>query len=66
MKTVLNVEGMSCSHCVAAVETEIGKIVGVQSVKVDLKKKTVTVKHEDTVSEDAMAQAIAAAGFELL
>ena len=66
MKTVLNVEGKSCSHCVAAVETEIGKIVGVQSVKVDLKKKTVTVKHEDTVSEDAMAQAIAAAGFELL
>ncbi len=66
MKTELLVEGMSCSHCVKAVETEIEKISGVKGVKVDLKTRTVTVNHDGSVGADALAQAVEEAGFTLL
>ena len=65
MKTELIVEGMSCSHCVKAVETEIGRISGVKGVRADLKNKTVTVNHDGSVSNEALAQAVEEAGFTL-
>lgn len=39
----LNVEGMSCEHCVHAVKTAAGALAGVSNVDVDLKGKKVTV-----------------------
>ncbi len=32
----LNVQGMSCGHCVKAVEGSVGKLAGVEHVKVNL------------------------------
>lgn len=47
MQTVLlNVEGMSCSHCEKAVKQAVGALAGVKSVAVSLKDKTVTVEHD--------------------
>ncbi|MFA5561227.1 MAG: copper ion binding protein [Eubacteriales bacterium] len=43
---VLQVEGMSCQHCVKAVSQAVGALPGVKQVKVDLAAKTVTVDHE--------------------
>ena len=34
----LNVEGMSCGHCVKAVEGSVGKLDGVVEVKVNLRR----------------------------
>jgi copper chaperone len=48
METVLNVEGMSCSHCVNAVNKAVGALDGVRGVMVDLKAKTVTVEYDDS------------------
>lgn len=45
-KTVLQVEGMSCEHCVRAVKGAVGALAGVSDVAVDLKAKTVTVDHD--------------------
>ncbi len=45
-KAVLNVEGMSCSHCENAVKKSVGALDGVSSVEVDLAAKTVTVEYE--------------------
>lgn len=45
-KAVLNVEGMSCSHCENAVKKSVGALDGVSSVEVDLASKTVTVEYE--------------------
>lgn len=45
-KTVLNVEGMSCEHCVNAVTKAVGALEGVAGVLVDLAAKTVTVEHD--------------------
>ncbi len=43
--TVLNVEGMSCEHCVKAIKKAVGALDGIGKVEVDLKKRTVTVEH---------------------
>ena len=43
-KVTLNVKGMSCGHCVKAVEGSVGALNGVGSVKVDLQAATVEVE----------------------
>lgn len=45
----LNVQGMSCGHCVKAVETSVGALAGVQEVKVDLAEAKVTVAFDEAV-----------------
>jgi copper chaperone CopZ len=62
MKTKLNITGMHCEHCVAAVADALGALVGVKKVKVNLKKGEGIVEHDDTVSLDAMQKAVASAG----
>lgn len=42
----LNVNGMSCEHCVKAVKGAAGALDGVGSVDVDLKGKKVTVEFD--------------------
>ena len=54
------VPGMHCDHCVAAVEQEVGAVVGVASVDVDLAAKLVVVTGEgldDTVLRAAIDEA---------
>ncbi|MHC0038460.1 copper chaperone CopZ [Pseudoneobacillus sp. C159] len=43
-KVTLNVSGMSCGHCVKAVEGSVGELKGVSSVKVHLENGTVDVE----------------------
>jgi copper chaperone len=45
-KSVLRVNGMSCQHCVKAVETAVGALPGVSGVSVDLAAKTATVEYD--------------------
>ncbi|QDP39875.1 copper chaperone CopZ [Radiobacillus deserti] len=42
----LKVEGMSCNHCVSAVEGNVGKMAGVESVKVDLQDGNVDIRYD--------------------
>jgi copper ion binding protein len=39
----LRVPAMTCDHCVAAVEAELGRVPGVEHVAVDLATKAVVV-----------------------
>ena len=39
----LNVQGMSCQHCVHAVKSSVSALAGVDSVDVSLEKNLVTV-----------------------
>ena len=43
---VLKVEGMSCNHCVKAVEGSVGKLSGVTAVKVNLAEGIVNVEYD--------------------
>lgn len=44
----LNVEGMSCHHCKAAVEKRLTALEGVEKVSVDLDAKKVTVGFDES------------------
>ncbi|TWT01913.1 copper chaperone CopZ [Planomicrobium sp. CPCC 101079] len=46
MNETLKVQGMSCGHCVNAVESSVGELQGVSSVKVDLEKGEVAVEYD--------------------
>ena len=61
---VFNVEGMKCKHCVMSVREAVEEIKGVESVSVDLEKKTATVKFADSVSDKDIIDAIAEEGFQ--
>jgi copper chaperone len=66
-KTVLNVEGMSCSHCENAVKRAVGAMNGVSNVLVDLKGKTVTVEYDGAkVNLDSIKHEIVDQGYEVV
>ena len=46
---VLDVEGMSCQHCVNSITKAVGALEGVATVTVDLKGKKVTVGYDPGV-----------------
>jgi copper chaperone len=60
------VSGMTCGHCVSSVTAEVGKIDGVESVAVDLASGRVTVTASGPVGDDAVAAAVAEAGYEVV
>ncbi len=66
MKKVLSIEGMSCNHCVKAVEKALGKVAGVSSVEVDLDAKTATVTLADKVSDEALKEVVTESGYEVM
>jgi copper chaperone len=59
-----SVPGVSCAHCQHAIETEVSRVQGVESVEVDLDAKTVTVSGEP-LDEAAIVGAIDEAGYEV-
>ncbi|MCL6570816.1 MAG: copper chaperone CopZ [Bacillus sp. (in: Bacteria)] len=66
-KVTLNVQGMSCDHCVKAVEGSVGKLAGVSSVKVDLKANTVAVEFNYLeVSLDKIKEMIDDQGYDVV
>lgn len=66
-KTVVNVEGMSCEHCVKAVSGAVGALPGIGGVSVDLKGKTVTVEYDPSQSPlEKIKEAIEDQGFDVV
>jgi len=68
MKNItLNVEGMSCSHCVNAVTKAVTALEGVSGINVDLEGKTVTVDYDaDQVSLEGIKEAIEEEGYDVV
>jgi copper chaperone len=60
--TTYSVPGMTCEHCVAAVDAEVRKVPGVADVAVDVATKEVRVSGEPS-REDVVA-AIDEAGYD--
>jgi copper chaperone CopZ len=60
-----DVVGMTCDHCARAVDKEIRKIAGVDSVNVDLVTGLVTVTSSDDVDSTTIAAAVDEAGYAL-
>jgi len=62
----LKVDGMSCSHCKAAVERALKETSGVREAVVDLGSGVVTVLYDDNkVTRDGLVKAVVDAGYEV-
>ncbi|MGE7763031.1 copper chaperone CopZ [Peribacillus sp. NPDC097895] len=63
---ILNVSGMSCGHCVNAVEGNVGKLSGVESVKVHLDAGKVDVAFDkEKVSLEKIKETIDDQGYDV-
>lgn len=63
---VLQVPEVTCGHCVAAIEGAVGALEGVDSVKVSLERKDVTVNYnEDQLEMARVVSAIEEEGYQV-
>jgi copper chaperone CopZ len=63
MEITYTVSGMSCAHCKAAVEEEVGSVPGVEFVEADFESKLVVVRGEG-LEDEALRAAIDEAGYQ--
>lgn len=64
-RTKLNIEGMTCTHCVHSVEGALEDVAGVRSARVDLEAGTAVVDYDDaTTSPRELTTAVADAGYQ--
>jgi copper chaperone len=66
--TTYSVAGMTCGHCTAAVTEELGKLIGVKDISIDLVAggtSAVHVTSESALDEAAVREAVDEAGYEL-
>ncbi|WP_391119819.1 copper chaperone CopZ [Psychrobacillus sp. L3] len=65
-QVTLNVQGMSCGHCVNAVESNVGKLDGVEQVNVHLETGKVDVSfNEEKVTVEKIKETIDDQGYEV-
>jgi copper chaperone len=64
--TVITVKGMTCEHCVSAVQKEVGSLPGVTGVEVELDTGTVRVTADPPPDAAALGAAVDAAGYEMV
>ncbi|TWE08286.1 copper chaperone [Neobacillus bataviensis] len=63
----LNVSGMSCEHCVKAVEGSVGELQGVKKVSVNLAKGKVDVEYDtNLLSLDEIKETIDDQGYDVI
>lgn len=67
METItLNVKGMSCNHCVKAIEGSVGELEGVEKVTVDLPSSKVEVTFDNSkVSLSQIKETIDDQGYDV-
>lgn len=65
MKKTVDIEGMSCGHCSAAVTKALSAVDGVSDVYVDLEARRATLTASDSVSDAALKEAVEDVGFEV-
>lgn len=63
MKKLLNIEGMSCNHCVMHVKNALMDIEGVKSCIVSLSSNTAEVDLEKDMDDELLVNAVEDAGY---
>ncbi|ARK21406.1 copper chaperone [Sporosarcina sp. P26b] len=65
-ETTLKVSGMTCNHCVQAVEGALTELAGVERALVDLKANNVVVQYDESALNVAqMTEAIEDQGYDV-
>ncbi|WP_081760029.1 copper chaperone CopZ [Sporosarcina sp. D27] len=65
MKEIIKVEGMSCNHCVNSIESSVGELAGVSTVKVDLGNNEVTVEFDNENTFAQIKETIEEQGYDI-
>ena len=65
MKKVVKIKGMTCEHCQKRVETALNKLPGLKA-DVNHKKGQAILSLEGPWNEDAIRNAVADAGYEVV
>ena len=66
MNQILNVDGITCDHCVDIIKEAVGIIVGVFSVDVDIEQKQVVVEFDEKLAKpEDLIDKIERVGFEV-
>ena len=63
MEKILNVEGMSCNHCVASVRKALEGLDGVREADVSLDDKKARVELDKDLADEVLVKAVEDAGF---
>ena len=64
---VWNVEGMTCMHCVKAIQTSVGALNGIEKVEVSLPNKNVSITlNPDLVKDSEIISVIEEEGYKVL
>jgi copper chaperone len=66
MNKILNVDGITCEHCVDTIKKAVGILDGVYSVDVDVEKKQVDVEFDEKLAKpEDLIHKIEEVGFEV-
>lgn len=63
MQTVLNIEGMTCEHCVRAVKQALERVRGVKQAAVSLQTAQAVVDHE-SIDPRFLIEAVEEEGYQ--
>ena len=64
IEKTLSIEGMSCAHCKAAVESELKALPGIEKANANIAMGTVEVRYDEgAVSTEDLKGAIEEAGY---
>lgn len=64
MESTVHIKGMSCGHCVKAVDQALRKLAGIKDVKVTIGEAVITT--DGPMNETAVREAIKDEGFEVV
>lgn len=62
-QVTLQVQGMTCGHCVKSIENSVGSLNGVKNVNVQLEAGTVDVEFNNEVDAQKIADTIEDQGY---
>ncbi len=65
MTTTVKIKGMSCNHCVMAVDQALRQISDVKEVKVVLDEGKAIIEHDKSVDMNKIKEVVEKAGYEI-
>ena len=66
MEKIIDVDGITCEHCVATIKKSIESLSGIVRVNVDIQKKQVVVDFNESLNNSKkILEKIGEAGFEV-
>ena len=65
MKTEINIEGMSCQHCVKHATEALNGLANVSNVVVNLENKQAVIESTEIIDDQLIKNTIIEAGYEV-